>query len=59
MKRILYVRGPALAAAVLLLPMIAGCATSSLDSGQIFFNIIWTALLGVTAAGGVVLLRNA
>jgi hypothetical protein len=58
MKQNLLVRRVAWVVAALVLPMSAGCGTSG-DSGQIFFNVVWTVLLGITAAGGVVLLRNA
>ncbi len=56
-----HLLGIVLITVTLMLPMLAGCATSPTgsSSGDLFFNIVQTILLGVTAAGGYVLIRNA
>jgi hypothetical protein len=60
-KRPFHLHATVLFAVLLMVPVLAGCATSPTgsSSGDLFFNIVQTALLGVTAAGGYVLIRNA
>ena len=57
MTRRLWNRGAVWAAGALLILTLCGC-NGTTDGGLVFFAIVQTILLGITAAGGYVLVQN-